>query len=189
VIAVGPAALVDVAVARAGAGAEGLGEVDAELRALRAAAMPAQADGAVVRITARLGFDARVALAAAVGVDVAPATLSVWADVADDLAVIARLGAGAEAGAGAETDARAEVAALREMAADALGAVAGLPASRRLGVAPAVRAATLTAGDDGVAVIALIGPRRLARAVDRARAALPAAATPPGADDPALESP
>ena len=41
-----------------------------------------------MRITARLPFDARVALARQTGFDAAPAQLSLWADVADDVAIV-----------------------------------------------------------------------------------------------------
>ena len=60
---------------------------------LRAAAMPEKAGAAGVRATARLGFDARVALANALDVDSVPTSFSVWADVADDAALIAILAA------------------------------------------------------------------------------------------------
>ncbi len=159
VLAVGPAALLD----DASAAAAGAREVEPALRALRATAMPAQAEGATLRVTARLGFDARIALASALGADVAPATLSVWGDVADDLAVIARVDGAGE---------RGEVAALRAMIARTVEGVAALPAVRLLGLAPSLRAVRLSTDEDGVDVVGLIGPRRLARAARRARAAL-----------------
>src|SRR5262249_4342455 len=64
---------------------------DDDLLALRASAMPAKATGAVVRVAARLDFDARVAIANRLGVDSVPATASIWGDVADDLAIVADL--------------------------------------------------------------------------------------------------
>src|SRR5258706_2357833 len=60
----------------------------AELLALRAHAMPPGATGAVVRATARLPFDARIALARQTGLEAAPARLSVWGDISDDLAIV-----------------------------------------------------------------------------------------------------
>src|ERR1700733_3134789 len=60
----------------------------AALLALRDHAMPPGATGAVIRVTARLPFDARVALARQLGLDAAPAQLSLWGDVADDVAII-----------------------------------------------------------------------------------------------------
>ena len=46
-----------------------------------------------MRATARLGFDARVALARALDIDAVPTSFSVWADVADDAALVALLAA------------------------------------------------------------------------------------------------
>ena len=69
---------------------------DARFRALRAAAMPARASGASVRVTARLTPRARVAAAGRLGLDEVPATVSLWLDVADDAALIALLGASDE---------------------------------------------------------------------------------------------
>jgi hypothetical protein len=59
---------------------------------LRDEAMPEGATGAVVRLTARLDRDARIAAAGQLGVDEIPSTISLWGDVADDLAVVALLG-------------------------------------------------------------------------------------------------
>jgi hypothetical protein len=85
-VALGPAEL------RARARSETTREPPPEMMALRAAAMPAKAEGAVLRIAARLDAAARVGAAGRMGIDEAPATLSVWADVADDAALIAILG-------------------------------------------------------------------------------------------------
>jgi hypothetical protein len=75
-------------------GFEGPGTLDADEKFLRLrdAAMPERATGAVVRLTARLDRDARIAAAGQLGVDQVPATISLWGDVADDLAVVALLG-------------------------------------------------------------------------------------------------
>jgi len=72
---------------------------DARFLALRAQAMPAKASGAVLRVTARLDPQARVAAAGRTGLDEMPATLSAWLDVADDVALIAVLGGDDEADA------------------------------------------------------------------------------------------
>jgi hypothetical protein len=64
---------------------------DAFLR-LRAAAMPEKAEGAALRMTVRLAGNARVAAAGKLALDEVPATLSLWADVADDAALVALLG-------------------------------------------------------------------------------------------------
>jgi hypothetical protein len=65
---------------------------DAGFLALRAGAMPARATGGVLRVTARLDQNARIDAAGRLGVDEMPATLSLWADVADDAALVAQLG-------------------------------------------------------------------------------------------------
>jgi hypothetical protein len=62
---------------------------DAAFRALRDRAMPARAPGAALRVTARLSKDARISAANQLGVDQVPATISLWGDVADDLAIVA----------------------------------------------------------------------------------------------------
>jgi hypothetical protein len=85
-IAIGPEALRD----RVTAG--GARPPDAAFLALRAAAMPEKARAASIRVTARLGKAARIAAAGRLGVDEVPATISLWADVEDDAAVVALLG-------------------------------------------------------------------------------------------------
>lgn len=64
---------------------------DARLLAVRARAMPIAAEGAAVRVAARLDPTASRALAGALEVAAMPATLSLWGDVADDLAVVVDL--------------------------------------------------------------------------------------------------
>jgi hypothetical protein len=59
--------------------------------ALRDTAMPERAEGASIRLTARLSKDARITAAGKLGLDAMPATISLWMDVADDLAIIAFL--------------------------------------------------------------------------------------------------
>jgi hypothetical protein len=60
-----------------------------ELSRLRAGPMPERATGAVLRITARLGKNARIQAAGRLGVDEVPETLAVWVDLADDAALVA----------------------------------------------------------------------------------------------------
>jgi hypothetical protein len=67
---------------------------DAAFVELRDEAMPARAPGASLRLTARLSTDARIAAAGRMGLDEVPATISLWLDVADDLALVATLDAG-----------------------------------------------------------------------------------------------
>ncbi|MCB9562763.1 MAG: hypothetical protein H6708_20370 [Kofleriaceae bacterium] len=149
---------------------------DDALRALRAAAMPARADGAALRVTARLGFDARISLAGLVGVEVAPAAVSVWGDVADDLAVVAVLD-GEDAGAADAADAAASLQAAvtawldRGPARRRCGCSAWRPAARRADRRrrrPAARRRPDRA-------------RRLARVVARAEAVLAPTASPAAA--------
>ncbi|MSP16401.1 MAG: hypothetical protein EXR73_07310 [Myxococcales bacterium] len=64
---------------------------DGGLRAARDTAMPQGAPGAVLRLTARLGHEARIAAAGRLALDELPAWISVWADVADDMALVALL--------------------------------------------------------------------------------------------------
>ncbi len=64
---------------------------DGGLRAARDTAMPQGATGAVLRLTARLGHEARIAAAGRLALDELPAWISVWADVADDMALVALL--------------------------------------------------------------------------------------------------
>lgn len=62
-----------------------------EFMALRDQAMPQGAQGASLRVTARLAHDARVAIAGRLGIDGLPRTISLWMDVVDDLALVALL--------------------------------------------------------------------------------------------------
>jgi hypothetical protein len=72
---------------------------DASFLALRAAAMPPRAAGAIARVTARLDRPARIAVAGKLGLDEVPASISLWLDVADDAALVALLGGDDEADA------------------------------------------------------------------------------------------
>jgi hypothetical protein len=131
---------------------------DPAFLALRAAAMPAKAAGATLRLTARLSRSARVTAAGRLGVDELPATLSLWLDVADDAALIALLGG----------DDEADAAHLAELARDAHARADHL-------LPPWLRSARLageltarTAGR-GARVVWLLGPRRLAEWARRAK--------------------
>lgn len=165
-IAVAPPELAPDLLAVAEGGAPSVAGDDV-LRALRAAAMPAGAEGAVVRVTARLDFDARVALAARLELDAVPATLSVWGDVADDLAIVAVAEAPGE---------RDELAAAARAGLDEL---ARAPAIARVGLAPAVRASRVEPRADAVRIVTVVGPRRLARAAGRAETYLQLTREPP----------
>jgi hypothetical protein len=145
----------------------------AELLALRAHAMPPGASGAILRVTARLPFDARVALAREAGLEMAPAQLSVWADIADDLAIIVDADA-ADPGDRVGKDAARRLArALRH----AFGSIAEDAVVRALGVPNSFDEAHFVSEGTWVRAIVAIGPRHLARAVERANALLQGAAS------------
>jgi hypothetical protein len=143
----------------------------AELERLRDHAMPAKAPGAVLRISARLPFDARIAFARMTGLEAAPARLSVWADVVDDAAVIIDADA-ADPGEKNVKAARAQVtASLKRM----LAAIALDPAIRGIGLGNQIAGARFIEQGTWVRAIIEVAPRPLARAAQRARAMLPPA--------------
>jgi len=154
-----------------------------ELLALRGHAMPANAPGASLRITARLPFDARIALTRLTGLDAAPGQISAWGDVADDLALVVDCDA-ADPGNPAPGGRRGE--ASRRLEATLRGALAGLaeqPAIRGLGLPPSLAGARLVARGSWVRTIIAIGPAHLRRVVERAAGLLgepDAAPAPPG---------
>jgi hypothetical protein len=140
----------------------------AELLALRDHAMPPKAPGAVLRVTARLPFDARIAFARATGLEVAPARLSIWADVVDDFAMIVDADASDPGDKRAKEAARRLAASLRTMLAE----MAADPTVRALGVPHSFADARFVQEGAWVRAIIAIGPRQLARAAERARAML-----------------
>ncbi len=173
----GPPALVAQAEAAA-AGSDGTAHLDGdrELLRARAMAMPARADGASVRLSASLGFDARLALARKIDIDAVPSWLSVWLDVADDLALVALLGTEND---GEAVDVARAVTSIRDRVARATFV-------RRLGLARLVSEAKVEVQGDEVRVVIVVGPRRLTRVVglvmDRLRQA-PAEGAPQAAEE------
>lgn len=131
---------------------------DAGLLAVRGWAMPARAEAASLRITARLEEPARAALAEAFGLDAAPATMSLWGDVADDLAVVVRFGD--RRGDGASPRWMPAVVRLRDR-------LAALPELGALGLAAPVASAELQRHPGGARITVVIAPGRLRRAVQR----------------------
>lgn len=158
-----------------------------ELLALRGRAMPPNAPGAAMRLTARLPFDARISLARQTGLDAAPAQVSAWADVADDLAIVVDCDA-ADPGNRA-VDARRRSDASKRLEATlrgALAAVSDQPIVRLLGLPSSLAGARLVTRGPWVRTIIAIGPAHLRRVVARATGLLgapapkaPAAPTPP----------
>lgn len=138
------------------------------LRKLRDHAMPDGATGAIVRITARLSFDARVALARMTNLDAAPAELSLWCDVADDLAIVIDANA---ADPGAKNDKQA-ARRLAHTIRGLLGSIADAEPVRALGIPNSLTDARLVQQGTWVRTIVDVGPRHLARVTERARAML-----------------
>jgi len=143
---------------------------DAVLK-LRDHAMPQGATGAIVRITARLPFDARVALARMTNLDAAPAELSLWCDVADDLAIVVDTDA-VDPGDHDATAAKDSARRLAHTIRGVLAALADSPAIRALGVPTSLSDARLVTEGTWVRTIVDVGPRHLARVAERARAML-----------------
>jgi hypothetical protein len=171
-VAIGPAALLDrVDLVRAGA--EPSLASDRALLRVRALAMPERAQGASVRLAARLGFEGRLSLARRLELDVVPAWLSVWGDVADDMAAVALLGG---EGPGEAQDLARAVTRVRDR-------LARSEPSRRLGLGRTVSATEVGVSGKDVRVVLVVGPRRLGRLVDRVMARLTAPPDQAQADD------
>jgi hypothetical protein len=136
----------------------------AELLALRDRAMPDGAPGASLRITARLSFDARIALARQTGLENAPAQLSVWADVVDDLALIVD----ADSADPGEKASKKSTTRLTTLIRSALALFASDPTAKALGLVPSIEDAKLVARGTWVRTIIAIGPKHLQRIVERA---------------------
>ena len=172
-VALGPESWTAQLEARAAiAGADGKLVAAADLLALRDHAMPDGAPGASIRITARLSFDARVALARQTGLEAPPARVSVWGDVVDDLAIIV------DADAADPGDKKAKQPAKR-LETGVRGMLAGLanePALQALGLPSSLQGARIVSQGSWVRTIIAIGPAHLHRVVERANALLAAQA-------------
>jgi hypothetical protein len=132
---------------------------DGALQTARAWAMPAAAEGASLRIAARLSSDARAGLAQALGVEAAPAVVSVWGDVADDLAVVVKLA----------DHPHGKSPKWLPGLARTLTRAAALPQVNGLGLSPPITDAEIRREPSGVTVTVIVAPGRLRRAVDRWR--------------------
>lgn len=135
-----------------------------ELLRLRDRAMPAKAPGASLRVTARLPFDARVALAKDSGLESAPAQLSIWADVVDDFAAVID----ADAIDPGERVTKRATARLERLIRTALRSLAEEPKLRALGLSSSISRARLAAGGSWIRTIIAVGPAHLRRVVERA---------------------
>lgn len=135
-----------------------------ELLHLRERAMPDGAPGASLRVTARLPFDARVALAKDSGLESAPAQLSIWADVVDDFVIVIDADS-IDPGEKATTKARARLERLIRVA---LRSLADEPKLRALGLSSSIGRARLAAGGSWIRTIIEVGPSQLKRVIERA---------------------
>jgi hypothetical protein len=178
VVALGEPALVARAHAVAG-GAEPAVATDRALMSLRAQAMPSGATAAALRLTARLGFEARLALARRLEIDNVPVTISAWADVIDDLVVIALLGG--ERPADTRELERGAAALVRRLGEGA--PLYGRMLSRELA------RTRIASSQTTVRLVLEVGPRRLSRLVGRALDALEAHDDRPPAGTGAQEAP
>lgn len=154
--ALGPPAMIE-RVLRVREGAEPALVGDRAFMTVRTRAMPARATGASVRVTARLDFDARVALAGRLDVDIAPETLSVWADVADDFALVATM----RGVASAEGD------ALARALVRGRDRLAEVPWVRSHYLHFTARTIDVSASKGNARAVLIIGPRRLQNMISR----------------------
>ncbi len=148
-----------------------------DLVALRDHAMPANAPGASIRVTARLPFDARVSLARETGLDPAPAQVSIWGDVVDDLAIVIDVEASDPGDAKTKQPGNRLEAGMRGV----LAGIADLPAVRALGLPTSLTRARLVVRGTWVRAIIAVGPSHLQRVVERARTYLQSPGSPEGA--------
>ncbi len=130
---------------------------DLALLRIRGRAMPAKAKSASLRVSIRLDFDARVAIASKLSLSDVPISIALWGDVVDDLAMVAHLA----------SDEQADVPRL-ERAMRGLGSrFAANRLLRYLGLSVPIREARVQGGDKLVVVTLLVGPKRLQYVVSR----------------------
>jgi hypothetical protein len=168
-VAIGPPAWLDQLVARETIDETTPLTVGAELQKLRDHAVPDGAPGATLRITAQLAFDARIALARQLGVEMAPAQLSVWGDIADDVAIVVDADA-TDPGDKKNRNAPARMQASLRRAFATLG---DDPAIRALGVTSSLDNARFVVGGTWARAVVTMGPAHLKRVVERAKALVP----------------
>jgi hypothetical protein len=106
-------------------------------------------------MAADLPFDARLALAKSLEVDVVPDWISVWLDVADDMAGIALLGGGDDA---EPDDLVTAVTRLRDRLYSA-------ESVQRVGLDALLEDVQVMAQGNDARVVLVVGPRRLARLI------------------------
>jgi len=170
-VALGPEDWVGQLQTRAALAAQHPLTVPEDVLRLRDHAMLKGATGAVMRVTARLSFDARVALARVTGLEAAPAELSLWCDISDDLVVVVD----ADANDPTDHDAKAKKDSARQLAHTLRGLLSTLAETelvRALGVPTSLSDAKLITEGTWVRAIVAVGPRHLSRVAERARAML-----------------
>ncbi len=128
---------------------------DRALQRIRALAMPAGAEGASLRMAADLPFDARLALAKRLEVDVVPEWISLWFDVADDMAGVALLGGGDDAD---PKDLVTAVTRLRDRLYSA-------ESVQRVGLDALLEDVQVMVQGSDARVVLVVGPKRLARLI------------------------
>ncbi len=177
-VALGPeiwTAQLEARAAIAGTGSDVTIAASKDLLALRDHAMPPGAPGSSVRLTARLSFDARVALARQTGLEAPPAQVSIWGDVVDDLAIIVDADAVDPGDKATKQPAKRLEAGVRAI----LAGLASEPAIQALGLPSSLSGARIVAKGTWVRAIIAVGPSHLARVVKRAQTLLEARGQPP----------
>jgi hypothetical protein len=170
-VAIGPPDWLDQLATRVAIDAREPLAMPTALRTLRAHAMPHGATGATFRITAQLPFDARVALARQTGVEIAPAQLSVWGDIADDIAIVID----ADAADPGEKRPKAAAVTMAKAVERLLGQLAADPSVRALGLPTSLENARFSVGGSWLRVVVTVGPSYLKRVVARANELFPGA--------------
>lgn len=167
-VAFGPEAWTGQLATRAALVAEQPPSIPGPLRDLRARSVPHGATGAVLRISVQLSFDARIAFARMIGME-APAQLSLWSDIADDAALVLEADATDPGTENPSSSGRRFAETLRQ----ALAVAGRVPIVRALGLAPSLERARIVQRGRWAGAVIVMGPRHLARVVERARAMLP----------------
>lgn len=130
---------------------------DRELWHMRAMPMPAEAPAAALRVVTRIGFDARVLIASKLALSDVPVAMSVWADVVDDLAIVAEL----------HSEDRDSAKRLQRALVGLRKRMASLTFLRVVGVSPALLATQVTRSGSIVRLVFVLRPKRLRVVVKR----------------------
>ncbi len=129
---------------------------DKQLMALRAGAMPEKAKAASFRAVYNIDLQQQLGLANIMGIEVAPSSLSVWADVADDFALVAM------ANSRSAVEREEVVRAAKRWLFGIVGSEVG-QAYQLAKVRPTVR---LNSQEKTTVVVATIGPKSLSHYIE-----------------------